>query len=52
LPVFSARYSRIALLSKTVTPSSMIEGTLALGLTARYAGLNCSPRRGSTGIAS
>ncbi len=52
LPVFSARYSRMALLSNTTTPSSSMAGVFAFGLMARYCGVNCSPRRVSTGTTS
>ncbi len=51
-PVFSPRYSRIALLSKMVSPSSMMTGTFALGLIARNSGECCSPLRVSTGTGS
>ena len=40
----------MALLSKTVAPSSTMAGTLPFGLTARYAAVNCSPLRVSMGI--
>src|SRR5262249_37707417 len=36
---FSAKYSRMALLSNTTTSPSTIVGTFALGLIARYSGL-------------
>ena len=48
----SARYSKMALLSNTVTSPSTMAGTLALGFTAKKAGANCSPLRVSTGMAS
>ena len=48
-PVFSARYSRMALLSNTALPSSTMAGTFAFGLMARNSGENCSPRRVSIG---
>ena len=42
----------MALLSNTATSPSTMAGTLPLGLTARNAGLNWSPLRVSTGMAS
>ena len=51
-PDFSARYNRIALLSKTVASPSTITGTFAFGLSLRNAGACCSPLRVSTGIGS
>ena len=42
----------MALLSNIVTSPSTMEGTLALGLIARYSGLCCAPLRVSTGIGS
>ncbi len=42
----------MALLSNTVASPSTMTGTLLLGLIATNAGLNCSPLRVSTGIAS
>ncbi len=52
LPVFSARYSSIALLSNTVTSPSVMAGVLAFGLMALKASLCCSPLRVSTGTTS
>jgi hypothetical protein len=51
-PVFSAKYSKMALLSKTVVDPSTMTGTLALGLMAVNPGVCCSPLRVSTGIGS
>jgi hypothetical protein len=52
LPDFSAKYSKMAVLSNTRTSASTITGTLALGLSATNSALNCSPLRVSTGMAS
>ncbi len=49
LPVFSARYSRIALLSNTTASPSTSAGVFAFGLIAVKAGACCSPLRVSTG---
>ena len=51
-PVFSARYVRIAVLSKTRTPPSVMVGVLLLGLIATKLAANCSPFRVSTGTTS
>ena len=51
-PVFSPRYSRIALLSNTTASPSIIDGSLAFGLIMRYAALCCSPLRLSMGTGS
>jgi hypothetical protein len=52
LPVFSARYSTMALLSKSVASPSISAGSLAFGLIAVKAGRCCSPLRVSTGTGS
>jgi len=51
-PVFSAKYSRMALLSKIVASPSTSAGAFAFGLIAVKAGACCSPLRVSIGTSS